>query len=198
MTLQADKIEAVRPSAPALPELRAPERLLLGPGPSSVEPLVMAAMAQPVIGHLDPYFLNLLDELAGLLRGVFRTHNELTLTLSGTGTAGMEASLANLIEPGDRVVVGVAGYFAERIVEIATRVGGDVTAVRVPWGSIVPPEAIARALQSGRTTLVAMVQGETFDGSPAAHPGDRTSVPRARRAAARRRRRVTGGGAAGG
>ena len=124
----------------------------------------MAAMSQPVVGHMDPYFLGLLGELAGLLRGVFRTENPLTLTVSGTGTAGMETCLVNLIEPGDRVVVGAAGYFAERIVEIATRVGGEVTAVRAPWGTIVPPEAIEKELRAGGTKLVAMVQGETSTG----------------------------------
>lgn len=165
MTLQLDYIQELTTRSARQPtELHAPDRLLLGPGPSSVDPLVMSAMSQPVVGHMDPYFLGQLGELAGLLRGVFRTENPLTLTISGTGTAGMETCLVNLLEPGDRVVVGASGYFGERVVEIATRVGGAVTAVRAPWGTIVPPEAIEQALKSGGVKLVAMVQGETSTG----------------------------------
>src|SRR5262245_66201317 len=100
-----------------------PRRLLLGPGPSNVHPRVLRAMAQPLVGHLDPSFLALLDRVQAALRRLFGTANELTLPLSATGSAGMEACLVNLLEPGDAVVVGVAGVFGERMAEVARRAG---------------------------------------------------------------------------
>src|SRR5258705_11099431 len=104
-----------------------PRRLLLGPGPSNVHPRVLRAMAQPLVGHLDPAFLALLDRVQAALRRLFGTHNELTLPLSATGSAGMEACLVNLLEPGDDVVVGVAGVFGARTGEGGRRAGGAVT-----------------------------------------------------------------------
>src|SRR3989304_10608771 len=103
-----------------------PERLLLGPGPSPPPQRVLQAMASPVLGHLDPAFLEVMDETMDLLRKAFRTTNSLTLPISGTGSAGMEAGVMNLLEPGDRIVVAVAGYFGERIAEMSRRVGADV------------------------------------------------------------------------
>src|SRR5207248_10768370 len=102
-----------------------PKRLLLGPGPSEVDPEVLRALIQPPLGHLDPALLAMLGELQEALRGVFRTRNRLTLAISGTGTAGMEAALANSVEPGEDVLVGVMGYLGERLCEIACRVGGE-------------------------------------------------------------------------
>lgn len=100
-----------------------PQRLLLGPGPSPVAPRVLAALAQPTIGHLDPMFLALMDEVRERLRVVFGTRNEMTLAMSGTGSAGMETVIVNLVEPGDRVLVAVNGVFGGRLAEVARRAG---------------------------------------------------------------------------
>jgi alanine-glyoxylate transaminase / serine-glyoxylate transaminase / serine-pyruvate transaminase len=146
-------------------ELNPPSRLLLGPGPSPTHPRVMRALAAPVLGHLDPAYLAIMDRLQELLRAAFRTHNRLTLALPGTGTSGMECGLANLLEEGDTVVVGVAGYFAERICEMASRYGAKVVRVEAAWGTAVDPQAMRAAIRAaGRVKLVAIVQGETSTG----------------------------------
>jgi alanine-glyoxylate transaminase/serine-glyoxylate transaminase/serine-pyruvate transaminase len=120
----------------------------MGPGPSDVHPRVLAALAQPTIGHLDPAFTGLMDEIKDLLRYAFRTSNELTFAVSGPGTAGMETSIMNLVEPGDRVVVGVNGVFGGRLADMAARVGGQVTKVEEDWGRPIDREA-ERALATG-------------------------------------------------
>ncbi len=145
-----------------MPEL--PVRMLFGPGPSDVAPSVLEAMARPVIGHLDPAFVALLDEVAGMLRLAFRTSNEVTFAVSGTGSAGMEAALVNLLEPGDRSIICVAGVFGERLAEIARRCGADVDEVRVEWGSPVPATAVEAALERAPAKLVALVHAETSTG----------------------------------
>ncbi|MBI3781492.1 MAG: alanine--glyoxylate aminotransferase family protein, partial [candidate division NC10 bacterium] len=145
-------------------ELNLPVRTLLGPGPSNVHPRVLRAMATPVIGHLDPKFLELMDQTAELLRFAFQTDNSITFALPGTGSAGMEAALVNLIEPGDGVVVGVNGYFGERLCEMALRHGAKVCRVEAPWGQIVDPDQIERALAGRRAKLVAIVHAETSTG----------------------------------
>src|SRR5512133_2895405 len=117
-------------------ELNPPARLLLGPGPSPVHPRVMRALAAPVLGHLDPELLRLLAETSLLLRGTFQTKNELTLAVSGTGMAGMEAVLGALLETGDRLLVCVAGTFAGRIAELAGRMGVEVARIEKPWGAV--------------------------------------------------------------
>ena len=113
-------------SGPIPSRFEPPRRRLLAPGPSAVHPRVLEAMARPVIGHLDPETLRMLDEIQGMLREVFRTENELTFPVSGTGTAGMECALANVLERGDVAIVMVSGAFAERMAEIARRTGADV------------------------------------------------------------------------
>ena len=102
-------------------DFKSPARILLGPGPSMVHPRVLRAMAVPMIGHLDPAFLKVMDDVQELLRYIFQTKNELTIPVSGTGSAGMEAALSNFIEPGDPVLIAVNGYFSERMVEMASR-----------------------------------------------------------------------------
>jgi len=144
--------------------LNLPVRTLLGPGPSNVHSRVLRAAAIPVIGHLDPKFLELMDETMGLLRFIFQTQNALTLAISGTGSAGMEAALINLIEPGDGVIVGVNGYFGERICDMALRHGAEVRRVEAPWGQIVDPDQIERALSQRPAKLVAVVHAETSTG----------------------------------
>jgi alanine-glyoxylate transaminase/serine-glyoxylate transaminase/serine-pyruvate transaminase len=142
-----------------------PDRLLLGPGPSPVPPRVLQALAQPTIGHLDPRFLALMDEVRDRLRAVFATKNEMTLAMSGTGSAGMETVIVNLVEPGDRVVVAVNGVFGGRLAEVARRAGGEVTTVETPWGRTVDREALRAAIAGHAPKVVAVVHAETSTGA---------------------------------
>jgi len=139
-------------------------RLLLGPGPSNVPPRVLAAMGRPLLGHLDPAFLELLDEVQEQLRRLFGTRNALTLPLSAPGSAGMECCLANLLETGDAAVVGVAGVFGQRLCEVARRIGARVTAVECSWGEAVDPGAMRSAIARARPRVVALVHAETSTG----------------------------------
>lgn len=145
--------------APALPR-----RLLLGPGPSNVHPRVLAALAQPMIGHLDPVFLDILDEVQERLRRLFGTRNPLTLPLSATGSAGMEACLVNLLEPGDAIVVGVNGVFGQRMCDVAGRAGARVIAVEAEPGSPLDEDQMAEAIARAQPKLVAFVHAETSTG----------------------------------
>ncbi len=146
-------------------ELAPPSRLLLGPGPSMVHPRVLRALSTPLLGHLDPEFLRLMDQIQAMLRRLFRTTNRFTIAVSGTGSAGMEALLVNLVEPGDRVVVGVNGVFGTRMATIVDRCGGTPVRLEAPWGKILEPEAVERALtQSGPIKAVAVVHAETSTG----------------------------------
>lgn len=145
-------------------DLKPGTRVLLGPGPSDADPRVLRAMVTPVVGHLDPDFLVTMDEVQELLRYVFQTENELTFTVPGTGMAGMETCLANLIEPGDRVVVCINGAFGLRMAEIAGRYGAEVVRVEGTWGQIMDPAKIKEALAQGQTKLVAIVHVETSTG----------------------------------
>lgn len=142
-----------------------PDRLLLGPGPSPVSPRVLQALAQPTIGHLDPLFLALMDEVRERLRTVFGTRNEMTLAMSGTGSAGMETVIVNLVEPGDRVVVAVNGVFGGRLAEVARRAGGEVTPVDTAWGKTVDREALQAAIRERAPKIVAVVHAETSTGA---------------------------------
>src|SRR3954466_10683491 len=119
-----------------------PKRLLMGPGPSDVAPTVLKAMSAPLLGHLDPVFVKMIDEIKVMLRQVFLTKNEMTFPVSGTGSAGMEFCLVNLIEPGDEAVICVNGYFGARLAEIADRCGARVTKVEAPWGRIIEPQQV--------------------------------------------------------
>ena len=119
-------------SANLLSPLDPPDRLLLGPGPSNPDAAVSAAMAAPLVGHLDPYFLAVMDETMAGLRAVFRTANHYTIPMSGTGTAGLETIMFNLVEPGDEVVVGVIGYFGQRLAQMAERAGATVRVIEAP------------------------------------------------------------------
>src|SRR5580692_9551031 len=121
------------------------DRLLMGPGPSNSYPEVTMALAGPVLGHLDPQFLALLDSTNDQLRQVFGTANALTLPVSGTGSAGMEASFVNFVRPGDPVVIGVNGVFGERMCEVAGRLGAEVVKVEAPWGQALDPAALLDA-----------------------------------------------------
>ncbi|HET7653775.1 MAG TPA: alanine--glyoxylate aminotransferase family protein [Acidimicrobiales bacterium] len=138
------------------------ERILMGPGPSNPYPEVLEAMSRPVLGHLDPVFLALLDETCDRLRTVFRTGNRLTLPISGTGSAGMEAAFVNVVAPGDVVVIGVNGVFGERMCDVATRCGADVVRVEAPWGEPLDPRRVLDAHPSPK--VIAVVHAETSTG----------------------------------
>jgi len=146
-------------------DLNTAPRILLGPGPSMVSPRVLRAMATPLVGHLDPQFLALMDEVQHLLRFVFQTSNELTVPISGTGSAGMEAALCNFIEPGDRVLVCINGYFGERMFDMAGRYGAQVERLERPWGQVFDVEEIEDALKGKNYKLVALVHAETSTGA---------------------------------
>ncbi|MEM7098493.1 MAG: alanine--glyoxylate aminotransferase family protein [Pseudomonadota bacterium] len=140
-------------------------RTLMGPGPSDVHPRVLAAMSKPTIGHLDPEFSGLMDEIKALLRYAFQTENNLTLPLSAPGSAGMEAAFANLLEPGDKVIVCINGVFGMRMAENVRRMGGDLVTVEDDWGNAVTPQKLRDALQANPDAkIVAFVHAETSTG----------------------------------
>jgi alanine-glyoxylate transaminase / serine-glyoxylate transaminase / serine-pyruvate transaminase len=138
------------------------DRLLMGPGPSNPYPEVTLALARPVLGHLDPEFLALLDETNDRLRQVFATGNALTLPVSGTGSAGMEASFVNFVHPGDVAVIGVNGVFGERMCEVASRAGAEVVRVDAPWGTALDTDVLLAAHPS--PAIIALVHAETSTG----------------------------------
>lgn len=143
-----------------------PMRILMGPGPSGAHPRVMQAMTRPLLGHLDPDFLRAMDGCRAMLREVMLTGNEVTLATPGTGTSGMEAAVMNLVEPGDRVVVGICGFFGERIAQMAERAGGEVTRVQSPWGEPADVGVVEAAVRAaGNVKLLAMVHAETSTGA---------------------------------
>lgn len=143
-----------------------PHRLLMGPGPSMVHPRVLQALAQPLLGHLDPVFLGLMNEIQALLRATFHTHNEFTIALSGTGSAGMEAVIANLIEPGDRAIVGVNGVFGTRLATMIERSGGIPIRIEAPWGTTIPLDALETELvRAAPVKAVVLVHAETSTGA---------------------------------
>ncbi|MFT3921963.1 MAG: alanine--glyoxylate aminotransferase family protein [Myxococcales bacterium] len=142
-----------------------PSRVLMGPGPSDVPASVLEALGRPTIGHLDPRFLGLLDETRSMLRVLFGTTNELTMPMSGTGSAGMETCVINVVEPGDRVLVGVHGVFGQRLAEVARRAGAEVVAVDCPWGRALDVEALRKAAQGRSFKLVCVVHAETSTGA---------------------------------
>jgi alanine-glyoxylate transaminase/serine-glyoxylate transaminase/serine-pyruvate transaminase len=148
------------------PELAPPVRLLLGPGPSDVSPRVLRAMSTPLLGHLDPKFLEIMNEVQAGLRAVMQTENRFTIAISGTGSAGMEAALVNLLEPGDKAIVGVNGVFGARMADIVTRTGATVVKLEAPWGQVIPRERIAEALEREKPVkVVALVHAETSTGA---------------------------------
>ena len=147
-------------------ELSPPARILLGPGPSCVHPRVLKALSTPLVGHLDPEFVRLMEETKALLRFVFQTKNTLTLPISGTGSAGMETCLVNILEPGDEAIVGVNGVFGTRMVDIVERCGGKPVVIEAPWGNVFTPEQVQNALnRCSRPKVVALVHAETSTGA---------------------------------
>lgn len=146
-------------------ELSAPQKVLLGPGPSSVHPRVLAAMASPVMGHLDPAFFQVMDDVCDMLRIVFNTENKMTVPISSTGTGAMEAACANIIEPGDEVLICRNGYFGIRLADIAERCGATVHLMDTPWGKAVDPQALRDELKKlPAMKAVGVVHAETSTG----------------------------------
>ena len=146
-------------------QLRHEPRTLLGPGPSNVHPRVFQAMISPTLGYLDPDFLVVMDETAALLRHLFQTENETSITLPGTGMAGMEAAVCNVVEPGDEVIVGIHGFFGQRMAEIVERHGGTAVRVEVEFGQVIEPAHIEKALEEHPDAkMVGVVHGETSSG----------------------------------
>ena len=147
------------------PRFAPPERILMGPGPSDVPRRVLNALAAPTLGHLDPAYLAIMDEVRDFMRQVFRTKNELTMAVPGTGSAGMEATVVNLVEPGDEVIICVNGVFGGRMKDVAERSGAQVHTVEAPWGQTIAPSAIAEALAAHPgVKVVGIVHAETSTG----------------------------------
>src|SRR5437764_5519106 len=147
------------------------ERILMGPGPSNPYPEVTAAMGRPLLGHLDPEFLAVLDETCDRLRAVFRTANPLTLPISGTGSAGMEAAFVNLVGPGDPVVIGVNGLFGERMCDVASRCGAEVVRVDEQWGRALDPQRLLSAHPAPKVSAMVHAQPATGAANEGRAPG---------------------------
>ncbi|MFN6201787.1 MAG: pyridoxal-phosphate-dependent aminotransferase family protein [Acidobacteriota bacterium] len=150
--------------APVISPLTPPRRVLLGPGPSPVDDRVLRSMAAPLVGHLDPLFVQTMDEVQVLLRYVFETNNRLTIPVSGTGSAGMEAAVANLLEPDEEIVVCINGYFGERMHEMALRVGARPVRVECEWGGPVDLEKTRAVWRNSKARVLFAVQAETSTG----------------------------------
>lgn len=149
----------------ALPRLAPPERLLMGPGPSNPDPRVLEALGANPVSHLDPYFVEVMDQTMDAMRRVFRTANHHTLPISGTGSAGLEAIMMNLLAPGDSAVVCVSGYFGQRLAEMAARAGADVRTVESPPGQVADPDDVDKLLRAKPAKLLAFVHVETTTGA---------------------------------
>ena len=140
------------------------KRILMGPGPSDVDPRVLEALSRPTIGHLDPAFLDVLNEIRELLQYTFQTKNEMTFAVSGTGSAGMETCVVNLIEPGEPMLVCINGVFGKRMADVAERCRANVSTVEIEWGKAFTPDQIKQALQKNRAKVVGIVHAETSTG----------------------------------
>ncbi len=147
------------------PPLEPPARVLMGPGPSEIHPRVLRALGANTVGHLDPYYLTIMNDLQRMLREVFQTTNPMTMAVSATGSAGMESTVVNLIEPGDSMIVCVNGVFGERMVDVAGRAGAKVTRVDRPWGEVFSPDDLKAALAATKPKVVGIVMAETSTGA---------------------------------
>jgi alanine-glyoxylate transaminase / serine-glyoxylate transaminase / serine-pyruvate transaminase len=157
MSLKTNQLQHLQP-------LTVPNRLLLGPGPCNAHPTVLTAMSTTPLGHLDPAFLQIMDEIQSLLRYVWQTDNPHTIAVSGTGSAAMEATIANSVEPGDVMLIGVAGYFGNRLVDMAGRYGADVRSISKPWGQHFSIDELRTAMATHRPKILGLVHAETSTG----------------------------------
>ena len=146
-------------------ELDTPPRLLLGPGPSNAHPRVLRALSNRQVGHLDPTFIRLMNEVQSLLRYAWQTENPVTIPVSGTGSAAMEAAVANTVESGDSVVIGCNGYFGERLVDMAGRYGADIHRIEKPWGEVFSLDELRKAVETYRPAVLMLVHAETSTGA---------------------------------
>jgi alanine-glyoxylate transaminase/serine-glyoxylate transaminase/serine-pyruvate transaminase len=146
-------------------EIKVTPRILMGPGPSDVDPRVLRAMATPLVGHLDPEFLEIMNESMDMLRRLFQTNNTLTIPISATGSAGMEAAFCNVIEDGDEVLICVNGVFGQRMTDVAERCRAKLTLIEADWGKIIPPEKVKIELDKKKFKVVAIVHAETSTGA---------------------------------
>ncbi|MCD2199868.1 alanine--glyoxylate aminotransferase family protein [Halobacterium sp. KA-4] len=162
--------------APDVGELSPPQRTLMGPGPSPVHPRVLKAMSTPLVGHLDPSFVDIMDETQELLRYTFRTDNEWTIPVSGTGSAAMEAAIGNLTEPGDTFLAPTNGYFGDRMAEMARRAGGEVVRVDAPWGEPLQPTDVADAFAEHQPDVFGFVHAETSTGAKQTNVPELTDI----------------------
>src|SRR5271165_5210723 len=160
-------IEQAQPQPAALhfPPLQPPRRYLFGPGPSMVHPRVYEALAKPIVGHLDPYFIQVMGDVQQLLKSTFGTSDGATLVISGTGSAGMEAAVANFVEPGAKIAIFANGYFSDRLTEMAKRQGANVVRFEKAWGEIFTDEEAEEFIRRERPNVVAYVQAETSTGA---------------------------------
>lgn len=165
--------------APSIGELTPPERTLMGPGPSDVHPRVLRAMATPLVGHLDPAFIDVMDEVQELLRYAFRTDNHWTIPISGTGSAAMETAFANLVEPDDTVLVPSNGYFGDRMASMAERAGGTVVSVDAQWGHPLDPGDVQDAFDTHQPDVFGFVHAETSTGVRQPHVPELTDIAHA-------------------
>ncbi len=162
MTLNASINETHRLQTP---QLDVPPRLLMGPGPSNAHPRVLQALGMRQVGHLDPCFIDLMNEVQALLKYVWQTENATTIPVSATGSAAMEATLANTVESGDAVLVGVNGYFGHRLMDMASRYGADVRRIDKPWGQVFSLDELRSGLETHRPKILALVHAETSTGA---------------------------------
>ena len=142
-----------------------PPRILMGPGPSDIHPRVLEAIARPTVGHLDPYYLALMTDMQSKLRQLFETKNEMTFAISATGSAGMEATVVNLLEPGDNMLACVNGVFGGRMVDVAERAGANVSKVERPWGEVFTADEVKEAVAKSKPKVVGIVMAETSTGA---------------------------------
>ncbi|WP_089383728.1 pyridoxal-phosphate-dependent aminotransferase family protein [Halorubrum vacuolatum] len=161
---ETPELSSQGPAAPAVSELNPPDRTLMGPGPSDVHPRVLRAMSTPLVGHLDPTFIEVMNEVQELLRYTFRTDNRWTIPVSGTGSASMEAAIGNVVEPGDTMLVPTNGYFGGRMASMARRAGGEVVEVDAPWGEPLDPADVERAFERHDPDVFGFVHAETSTG----------------------------------
>ncbi|MEM9352130.1 MAG: alanine--glyoxylate aminotransferase family protein [Planctomycetota bacterium] len=145
--------------------LEVPERILHGPGPSPVAPSVLQALAKPCIGHMDPEFMRVMNEVREMLQQAFQTKNEMTLACSGTGSAGAEMLMDNLVEPGDTCLIGINGVFGGRLTDKAKRAGGEVHNLHADWGQVFDQDQVLEEIERLKPNLVALVHAETSTGA---------------------------------
>jgi len=161
MSMQPTEVFA----APSVAPLRPPVRYLFGPGPTMVHPRVYEAMAKPIVGHLDPYFIEVMGDVQQLLKMVYGASAGATIVISGTGSAGMEAAVANFVEPGMKVGVFANGYFSDRLSEMAKRHGGNLVRIEKPWGEVFTDDEAAAFIHREKPQVVAFVHAETSTGA---------------------------------